>query len=252
MNPTACLLPDLRLDSARITDLRQALVAALDDDARAAWELTCQRLAEHPDGDTLALLSGRLRRQLGEQYVQGLHWRRGELGRALLLAQALQAQPEGAREALLKRYFAWGDDLEKAALLKALDWLDGHGTCLDLALQATRTNSSDVFAALALDNPYPARFFPERAFQQLMLKGVAMELDMRRVQGLEARRNGVLNQLVLDQLNERLAADRSALPGLAQLLAWPLLTLAQIASLQAHARAGRLPPGWLPADFPRT
>lgn len=252
MNPIASLMPDLRLDSARIADLRQALVAALDDDAQAAWTLACQRLAERPDGDTLAQLSGRLRRQLGEQPLPGRPWRRVELGRALLLAQALEAQPEGTREALLKRYFAWGDDLEKAALLKALDWLDGHGTCLELALQATRTNSSDVFAALALDNPYAARHFPERAFHQLMLKGVAMELDMRRVQGLAERRNGALNQLALEQLDERLAAGRSALPGLAHLLAWHLLTQAQVAALQAHAGAGRLPPGWLPADFPRT
>lgn len=240
----------LQLGNDRIADLQQSLRDALSGAALDGWNQARERLAARPDAQTLMLLSGPCRRQLGDAPVSGLPWNIAGLARALLLAQALAADAGPGREPLLQRYFEWGDDQEKAAALRALDWLDGHGACLELALFAGRTNSCEVFAALALHNPYPARHYPTRAFQLLMLKGVGMELDLRHVEGLAPRRSRELNQLALDMLEERLAADRPAPPGISHLLAWPLLEPEQVQRLDAHHRQGRLPIGWLPGDFP--
>ncbi|MDN4145709.1 EboA domain-containing protein [Pseudomonas tohonis] len=240
----------LQLGTDRIADLRQNLLDELSGASLDWWNQAQQRLAAQPDAQTLMLLSGPCRRQVGDAPMPGLPWTRAGLARALLLAQALEADAGPGREALLQRYFDWGDDQEKAAALRALDWLDGHGACLELALFAGRTNSCEVFAALALHNPYPARHYPERAFHLLMLKGVGMELDLRQVAGLAPRRGPALDQLALDMLEERLAADRPAPPGIAHLLAWQQLDAEQLQRLAEHQRQGRLPPGWRPSDFP--
>ncbi|WP_236209753.1 EboA domain-containing protein [Pseudomonas tohonis] len=240
----------LQLGSDRIADLHQALRDELTGAALAWWNQARERLAAQPDIQALMRLSGPCRRQIGDALVADLPWTRAALARALLLAQALEADAGPGRATLLQRYFEWGDDQEKAAALRALDWLDGQGASLELALFAGRTNSCEVFAALALDNPYPARHYPERAFHLLMLKGVGMDLDLRRVLGLAPRRSRELNQLALDMLEERLAADRPAPPGISHLLTWPLLAPDQLQRLDAHHRQGRLPSGWLPGDLP--
>ena len=171
----------------------------------------------------------------------GEGWSSVELARALLLARVLREQPE---DAVLRQLFHWADDQEKAALLKALDLFDQHGTCLELALLAGRTSNPRVFAALALDTPYPSRHYPERAFQQLVLKGLGMGLDVSRLVGLEQRHSVDFNQLALDLLDEQLAAGRAVSPGLPRLIAFDLLSPAQRQRLAGLYQRQRLPAEW--------
>lgn len=213
------------------------------------WQQALDQLTHRPDAETVAMLSSQCRRHLGERpmppLADGTAWTQTQLARALLLAQALVQQADADRLPLLRKLFAWGDDQEKIATLKALDWLDAGGHCVDLALQAGRTNSSQVFAAIALDNPYPARHYGERAFHQLVLKTLGMALDVRRVLGLSQRRGHLLNQLALDLLDERLAAGREVPDGLDHIIAFPLLDTAQARRLDMLCQQRRLPPAWL-------
>lgn len=216
----------------RLTEQHHALAQQLEGAELQWWQQAQEQLAQQPSATTTALLSGQCKRHLNAATV--------DRARALLLSQLLEQAPIGERTALLRQLFLWGDDHEKVATLKALDWLDSEGVCLELALQAGRTSNPQVFAALALDTAYPSRHYPERAFHQLVLKALGMGLDVARLVGLEQRQGVTLNQLALDLLDEQLAADRPVSPGLPRAIAFHLLSAAQ------RQRLGglRLPPEW--------
>lgn len=215
-----------------LIEQHHSLAEQLDATALHWWQQAQAQLAQQPSATTAALLSGQCKRHMSANAVGR--------ARALLLAQLLGQASVGERSGLLRQLFLWGDDHEKVATLKALDWLDSEGLCLELALQAGRTSNPQVFAALALDTAYPSRHYPERAFHQLVLKALGMGLDIERLVGLEQRQGVTLNQLALDLLDEQLAADRPVSPGLPRAIAFHLLSPAQ------RQRLGglRLPPEW--------
>ena len=215
-----------------LTEHLQALTEQLNASELAWWQQAQAQLAQHPGATTAALLSGQCKRHLPATAVKS--------ARGLLLAQALEHTPAAEQLALLHQLFLWGDDQEKAALLSALDWLDSDGLYVALALQAGRTSNPQVFAALALDTAYPSRHYAERAFHQLVLKALGMSLDIERVIGLTQRHGVTLNQLALDLLDEQLAAARTVSPGLPKVIAFDLLSPAQLQRL----RGLRLPPEW--------
>ncbi|XVO89489.1 EboA domain-containing protein [Pseudomonas palleroniana] len=211
----------------RLIELRQALSQQLHDSQALWWRQAQATLAQQPDATTAALLSSQCKRHLTAPVV--------DLARALLLAQVLETAAIAEHLPLLRQWFLWGDDQEKIALLGALDWLDSSGQCLALALQAGRTSNPQVFAALALDNAYPSRHYPERAFHQLVLKALGMGLDVGRVIGLKQRHSTTFNQLALDLMQEQQAAGRPISPGLPEVIAFHLLDPEQ----RRH-----LPPQW--------
>ncbi|NVZ65079.1 EboA domain-containing protein [Pseudomonas gingeri] len=233
---------DLRHDT--LAELRRRFIEPLDDNARQWWQQAHERLARQPDANTVALLSSQYRRGPGQHIAGNSAWPHTQLAHVLLLALALEHQAAADRLPLLEQLFRWADDQEKIALLKALDWLDSQGACLGLALQAGRTNNSQVFAAIALNNPYPARHYDERGFYQLILKALGMSLDVRRTEGLAQRRSHTLNQLALDLLEEQLAADRAVSVGLPHVIAFALLSPTQLQRLVNLDQQQRLPPGW--------
>ncbi|MBV4491607.1 EboA domain-containing protein [Pseudomonas oryzicola] len=236
---------DVTLRQAQLAEQNQALDRLLNQTELRWWQQARERLDQSPDANTAAMLSSQCRRHLQERSVPGVEgWNSIELARALLLAQVVGLQPQQARLALLEQLFQWGDDQEKIALLKVLDNLDSDGRCLDLALRAGRTSNPRVFAALALDTPYPSRHYPERAFHQLLLKALGMGLDTARVIGLAQRQGTTLNQLALDLIDEQLAAGRPVSPSLPRLIAFSLLSPAQRQRLAGLYQQQRLPAEW--------
>lgn len=134
-------------------------------------------------------------------------WPRGDAGRACLLLTALGPRP-GATPALVTALFRQGDEGERAALVRALCLLPDPCTLLPLALEAGRINSLNLFAALALDNPYPAACYDDHGFNQVVLKTLFNGLPVGRIQGLGARANPELSRMCEDYLDERRAAGR--------------------------------------------
>jgi len=234
---------DMRHDC--LAEQRRTLLQQLDDSELQWWIQAQDQLARSPDATTAALLSSQCKRNLQEYPLpMNAGWSSVQLARALLLAQALEQQPATGQLPMLRQLFLWGDDQEKIALLKALDWFDSQGLCLDLALQAGRTSNSQVFAALALDTLYPSRHYDERAFHQLVLKALGMGLDIGRLRGLAQRQGVTLNQLALDLLAEQLAAERTVSAGLPLAIAFHLLSPAQHQRLVGLSQQQRLPPQW--------
>ena len=237
--------PPLEIRQDCLAEQRHAFIQQLDDAELQWWHQAQERLAQRPDANTAALLSSQCKRSLKEQpLAHRPDWSNVQMARALLLSQVLEQQPLTGQLPLLRQLFLWGDDQEKIATLKALDWLDSNGLCVELALQAGRTSNSQVFAALALDTLYPSRHYSERAFHQLVLKALGMGLDVRRLLGLTQRHSVTLNQLALDLLDEQLAAERTVSAGLPRMIAFDLLSPAQRQRLVGLNQQQRLPPEW--------
>lgn len=112
-----------------------------------------------------------------------------------------------------------GDSREKRAVLRALPLLADGERLLEIALDAGRTNESDLFAALACDNPYPARHYQERAFNQLVMKAAFVGAPIARIAGLERRANRELCRMALDYVDQQESAGREVPADLDRLVA---------------------------------
>lgn len=121
--------------------------------------------------------------------------------------------------ALTETLYREGDSREKRAVLRALPLLPDGGRFLPLALDAGRSNESDLFAALACDNPYPARHHDQRAWNQLVMKAAFVGAPLARIVGLERRCDRDLCRMALDYADQQESAGREVPPDLDRLVA---------------------------------
>ncbi len=139
-------------------------------------------------------------------------WTVDDAARVVLLLAA--RDPE-----LVALLYREGDSREKRAVLRALPLLDGGARYVDIALDAGRTNESDLFSALACDNPYAARHYDERAWNQLVMKAAFVGAPIARIAGLERRGNRELCRMALDYVDQQESAGREVPPDLDRLVA---------------------------------
>lgn len=142
-------------------------------------------------------------------YRAPTHAKRAQLVRALLLVEACAALPSAQHSTLLTRCYRTSDNEERAALLRALPLLPEAARFLPIATDACRTHVLGVFEAIACDNPYPARYFDQVSFNQLVVKALFVGAPLSRVEGLRARDNQELSRMVRDYVSERRAAGRA-------------------------------------------
>jgi hypothetical protein len=141
-------------------------------------------------------------------------WPLAAIGRAGLLLSASERLDAGERAALVERLFRTGDNEERAAILKTLPLLPEPQSFVELAVDACRSHVQSVFEAIACENPYPARWFPEPNFNQLVLKAFFVGIEVRRIEGLASRRGPELVRMALAYASERRAAGRTVPPDL--------------------------------------
>lgn len=131
-----------------------------------------------------------------------------DLCRIALLLAALDALPGGEHVSLLREAFQKGDSHERVAVLKSLSTLPGPERFLEIGVEAVRSHVQDVFEGIACDNPYPAAFFPESAFNQLITKAMFVDVPLARVHAWQTRNNDELRRMAHDFAAERSAAGR--------------------------------------------
>ncbi|MFC3121394.1 EboA domain-containing protein [Agaribacter flavus] len=136
------------------------------------------------------------------------HCSSSELVRIALVLEVLVSHQELSFKKLAKAYYQYGDSQEKCALLKGFDVFDNNGEALDTALRATRCNSREEFAALALNNAYPSKHFEELNFNQLVLKALHQGLDISNLLGLPQRINEALVNMCFSYVVEQALAER--------------------------------------------
>lgn len=132
-----------------------------------------------------------------------------ELGRVTMLVQVSRRLPAPELELLLRVCYEQGDGRERQALLRALPFLVEAERFVSLAVEACRTNELPVFEAIACENPYPAAYFPDLNFNQMVLKAMFMGVALARIVGLDRRRSSELARMAEDFASERRAAGRS-------------------------------------------
>lgn len=101
-----------------------------------------------------------------------------------------------------------GDAREQASWLRGAALLPEPERFLPVVIDACRTNILTVFEAVACGNPFPARYFPELHFNQLVLKALFNGVALTRIVGLEVRANPNLARMANDFADERRAAGR--------------------------------------------
>ena len=121
-------------------------------------------------------------------------------------------------QAILQQLFETGDMYEQQALYAALPLFPNAEGLLPRAIEGCRTNMSVVFDAISLRNPFPARFFPEANWNQLVLKAIFMQRPLYLIQDLDRRRNAALAAMATDFAHERWAAGRAVMPEVWRLL----------------------------------
>jgi hypothetical protein len=136
-------------------------------------------------------------------------WGADEFGRVLLLQAALAARLPEAHTALINELHATGDLRERQAVLRALPHLPAPERFVAVGVEAMRDNAIPVLEAIACENAFPARHFPEEAFNQLVLKCLSCDVRLTRVVDLGRRVTPELRRMAESYASERRAAGRS-------------------------------------------
>ncbi|MEO1095333.1 MAG: EboA family metabolite traffic protein [Cyanobacteria bacterium J06638_28] len=140
-------------------------------------------------------------------------WSVDQAARALLLL-AFPSQDADRYIAALEKLFAAADVAEQVALYQSLPLLPHPERFRARAVDGLRTNITAVFNAIALNNPYPADYFDEAAWNQMVLKALFVDSRLSEIQGLDTRANAKLAQMLSDYAHERWAAGRTVNPQL--------------------------------------
>lgn len=140
-------------------------------------------------------------------------WTTDQAARMVLIL-ALPHQDSGQFISILNQAFSTAEVNEQLALYRSLPLLPHPEAHRARASEGIRTNISDVFNAVALDNPYPAEYLEENAWNQLVLKAVFVGSPLHRIQGLDQRANPMLARMLSDFAHERWAAKRPVTPEL--------------------------------------
>ena len=131
-------------------------------------------------------------------------WTADDAARVVLLTRL--HLPRAGMVATVHRLYRDGDAAERRAVLRALPWLDVGAECADLLLDALRTNDPRLVTAAL--GPY-ARHLDPAAWRQAILKCVFMGLPLSVVDGIEARADAELAEMLDGLRRERAAANRS-------------------------------------------
>jgi hypothetical protein len=136
-------------------------------------------------------------------------WGADELGRVLALGDVVSRLGGDRGAALVEACYARGDNRERQAVLRALPFLDEPQRFVPLAVDACRTSVQTVFDAIACENPFPAREFPDLNLNQMVLKSLFNGVALARIVGLAGRAGPELARMAADYAAERRAAGRT-------------------------------------------
>ena len=146
------------------------------------------------------------------------HWGIDEAGRAVLLLNAAASMSADDYGRVVLQCYEFGDSREQQSWLRALSILPRCERFLSTAIDASRTNIIPLFEAIACENPYPARYFPELNFNQMVLKCMFNQIALRRIVGLESRLNQELSRMATHYAAERKAAGREVPPDIGMVM----------------------------------
>lgn len=140
-------------------------------------------------------------------------WSVDQLARTLIVLALPHDNPEKYLQTL-GQVFTTADVGELVALYQTLPLLPYPEIHRNQAAEGVRSNITAVFKAVALQNPYPADYFDNIAWNQMILKAIFVGSPLYLIQGLDRRANPELAQMLTNYAHERWAAKRSVTPEL--------------------------------------
>ncbi|GEP92420.1 hypothetical protein SAMN05660909_04319 [Chitinophaga terrae (ex Kim and Jung 2007)] len=149
-----------------------------------------------------------------QQLVPGFFvggWTLDRLARVWWLLQ-LPAKDKQAYITAVENLFNAAEMNELAALYSALPLLAWPEEWTGRTAEGIRSNIGVVQEAIMLDNPYPAKFLSEPAWNQLVMKAIFTDKPLHRIIGLDERANTALVNILVDFAHERWAAGRTLDP----------------------------------------
>jgi hypothetical protein len=149
--------------------------------------------------------------------IQG--WTLAQLARTLLVLH-YQAPGREAYVNAIETLFSTADMGELVALYAALPLLPYPESYVARAGEGVRTNMGDVLESIMLNNPYPAAYLAEGAWNQMVLKAVFTGKPLYKIWGLDDRSNPSLSVMLNNYAHERWAAGRFVTPELWRPLAY--------------------------------
>lgn len=134
-----------------------------------------------------------------------------QLARIFVLVRVLEEKPQFFK-AKVANIIQVADTGELETFLKFLILLPDPQDYKFQAVEALRTNIGTVFNAVALHNPYPARYFNDQQWNQMYLKAAFMQQDLMGILSVDQRANKDLVRIISDYAHERWAASRDIDP----------------------------------------
>ncbi|TCD03557.1 EboA domain-containing protein [Pedobacter psychroterrae] len=125
------------------------------------------------------------------------------------------------KEAYLKKInglFSAAEMNEEVALYAALPFYAYPEEWIARCANGIRSNIGTVLEAIMYHNPFPAYYFTEASWNQLVLKAFFTEKDMSKISGLHERVNTALADTLNDYVQERMAAHRTVAPEIYHLI----------------------------------
>ncbi len=138
-------------------------------------------------------------------------WDQFRLARVLLLL-VLAKQERSVFLETLSALLDTADLREQAAIFSAFPLLPHQEDVVEFARDGLRSNVVDIFDSITLDNPFPARHFPDEAWNQMVLKAIFIQRPLHRIEGIDRRRNAELAAAISSLAHERWAAGRRLTP----------------------------------------
>ncbi len=140
-------------------------------------------------------------------------WTVLEMARVGLILARTDLQ-EASSSAAFKSALEYADMGELCALYRSMAFMPRAQDYVWQAAEGCRSNMSDVFRAIACDNPFPAAHFDDVAWRSLAIKALFSGAPLWRVHGLDGRLGEQLAIVALDLADERRSASRPVQPEL--------------------------------------
>lgn len=165
--------------------------------------------------DKMKLNAGQLSQlQAGRAQFSPAHWSVDRFCRVYLLSLLEAGDDKATYVARIEELFSVAEVQEQVALYSALPLYQFPQAFIHRCTEGIRTNMTDVFDAVALENPYPSEQLEEAAWNQMVLKALFMERPIYRITGLDERANPQLARILSDYAHERWSAGRRVSPEL--------------------------------------
>lgn len=138
-------------------------------------------------------------------------WTTDRLCRVWLLANGDSSNEEQYIQRI-ENLFLTAEVNELVALYAALPVLSFPERWIKRCAEGIRSNIGAALEAIMCDNPYPAAYLDEPAWNQLILKAFFTDKPVERIIGIDERANALLAQTLSDYAHERWAAGRLVNP----------------------------------------